>query len=184
MDIENLMDRYNNAIARIEREAEAQGIIVGNDIAQQIKKRVIETGEDAKGAAFTPYSDTQLPAFFYIGKSRTAAAEKRVQTKAKKKETLSYSDFRTTNNLNSDKKNFKFTGDMWRNFGVLGSRYENGIVTVEIGGQTPEAEKKIAVLSWQEGKNIADVADDEKAKALKGFTSWVQEIINEELRNG
>ena len=143
-------------------------------MAQLIKKRVIEQGKDANNSAFTPYSTAQMPSFFYYGKSRNASAEKAV--KAAKK--VSYKDFRSLNNLETDKKNFEFTGDMWRNFGVVSTRQENGIVKITIGGQSTDAQNKIDWLSAQENQSIIEPSASEIGVVNSIMSNWVNEIFD------
>jgi hypothetical protein len=183
MDIDEMIARLDDAASRINREAEKQCIVVVNDIAQLVKNRVIQSGKTADNGTFSPYSSKQLPAYFYFDKSRTASAEKTVRNKAKTKQTLSYKDFREVNNLETKTKNFEFSGDMWRHFGVVAHRYENGIATVEIGGQTTEAAKKIAVSGWKENQSIIAISETEKAEAQLSLTLWVENILEESLRS-
>jgi hypothetical protein len=177
MNIEELRAFLGEKAAIIERNVEQQSIIAANDLAQQIKLRVTNSGKDAQGGAFTPYSTTQMPSFFYFGKSRNASAEQRVQRSSKK--TLSYKDFRTLNGLETNKKNFEFTGDMWRNFGVVDTKYSNGIVSVTIGGTSDDAANKIAWLSAQEKNNIVEPNATEVQGFQDHLEDWIRVVLTD-----
>ena len=160
MSIDDAIDR----LTRIERnilnlpELSRQA---AQDLAQAVADRVIEEGKDYEGNDFSPYSKEPIPAFFYFNRSANQTGEAKVRAKAKKKEPVSYFDFRSFNNLPNNRKNFSFRNRMWRGFGVLEIGGFGGLLTVTLGGQNPEAAQKIEWNSEREGKNIIRPSADE-----------------------
>lgn len=133
----------------------------GGDLCALIADRIINTGKDSQGDFFTPYSQTKVPAYFYFNRSRSGGADARVRAAAKKREGLSYSDFRRLNNLPTDKKNFSFTNDMWRHFGVKKINKSPNGWKMTIGGLTTLAQNKIEWLSGQENQDIVQPTKQE-----------------------
>lgn len=136
------------------------------DLAADIANRVIETGEAADGARFTPYSEKPLPAFFYLNRSANTAGEAKVKQAIKKKEPVSYKQFRGFNNRPVDIKNFSFRNLMWKAFGTKSVQSSGGILVVTLGMNNPEAAKKLEYNNKREGKNIIEPSPDE-LKRLK-----------------
>ena len=114
-----------------------QATITGADAATWLRI-VLSKGERADGGKFSPYSTKGVAAFRYFGRSRNAAGERAVRDAAKKKQEVSYQDFRRMNGLGTSIKNFQFTGEMWSGFGVTDIRVISpGIAEVTIGGKMP-----------------------------------------------
>ena len=93
--------------------------VAANDLAALVTNRVVQKGENYLGSAFSPYSKNTVAAWRFWGKSRTQAAERKLRALSRAKGALSYEEFRSLNNLKTDKKNFEFTGEMWRKFGIV-----------------------------------------------------------------
>lgn len=178
MTLSELSQRIDTALDRIESEVEQQAAIAGSDLVALITNRVIQKGQNADGGNFSPYSTKEVPAFLFFNKSRNNSAEATVRKKAKKKEPISYKDFRELNNLNTNFKNFEFTGSMFRGFRLLKVEKTTTGVKITIGGSNPDSEKKIGWLSEQEGQSIIRPSSEEIAIVQKNLTAWVQGIIN------
>ena len=71
-----------------------QATITGADAAALVENRIVSKGERADGGKFSPYSTKGVAAFRYFGRSRNAAGERAVRDAAKKKQEVSYQDFR------------------------------------------------------------------------------------------
>lgn len=145
-----------------------QGDIIreGANLCADIAQRVINEGKDKDGNAFSAYSRRGVPAYWYFGRSLNASGESRVRAAAKRKEYVSYADFRTFNNRPIDKKNFSFSNEMWRNFGVLGVQYSGGVYVLQIGGKTRESADKIGWMAGQEGQSIIAPSKQELNRAV------------------
>ena len=178
MTLSDLQRRIDRALTRLDGEIEAQAAKAGGDLVALVAQRVVQTGKSADGAQFSPYSTTEVPAFFYFNRSRSAGAEAKVRAKAKKKEPISYREFRQINNLNPAPKNFEFTGDMWRNFGVLRVQRTPAGATVTIGGRKPDAEDKVTWNSEREGKSIIKPSPREIEIVTANLTRWAQNIVS------
>jgi hypothetical protein len=132
------------------------------DMAADIANRVINKGVAGDGKSFGGYSDKGVPAYLYFGRSVNASGEARVRAAAKKREMVSYRDFRVFNSRPVAFKNFSFTNDMWRGFGVLGVKtLARGVYEAELGGGTEDSEFRIAVNSAREKKSIIAPTVDE-----------------------
>lgn len=178
MTFTELQLRIDRMIQRFDTEIEAQAAIAGNDIVALVTNRVVQTGKDYAGGQFSPYSTNPVPAFFYFGRSRNAGGEAKVRTAAKKKQPISYKDFRAMNNLNTAPKNFEFTGAMWRGFGVQRVQRTPTGATVTIGGRNPDSENKISWMSDRENKSIIKPNAQELAIAQNNLNKWAQNVVN------
>ena len=152
--------------------------VLANDLQALVINRVIQDGENYKGQAFSTYSNNPVPAYKFWGKSRTQAAEKKVRDLSKKKERISYSDFRKLNNLKANRKNFEFTGEMFKKVGVLQTLKLPTGVRVIIGGTTSAAREKLQSNSEREGINILEASDAERQIAFDAAGQWMREQSN------
>lgn len=152
--------------------------VSGGDLCAAIADRVINEGRGANGQAFRPYSDRGVPAFFYFGRSRSAAGESRMRRAAKERKAVSYREFRAANNLPTGIKNFSFTNDMWRHFGVKGVKPSANGYTLTIGGTTPAAQNKIRWNSEKEGRSIIDPNPEEKGRIVAVIVETLKRAIN------
>jgi hypothetical protein len=174
-----LNNRIENALQFLEStEVERRAAVAGADLVALITSRVVQKGQTADGGSFSPYSTTPVPAWFYLGKSRTGSAEGRVKESAKKKEPISYKQFREINNLKTDKKNFEFTGTMWRGFGVVRVGRIGGNVRIVVGGKNDDSREKIEWLSDQENRDIIEPSPDEIGMVKKAIETWLINILN------
>lgn len=178
MTISELSARIDRAQVRLDTEIEAQAAIAGNDIVALVTNRVVQSGKASDDAPFTPYSTTELPAFFYFNKSRNAGGEAKVRAKAKKKEPISYKEFRALNSLNTSPKNFEFAGSMWRGFGVTKTQRTPSGAIVTIGGRNQDSEQKIEHNSAREGKSIIKPSAGEIAIVQATLNRWLNSVIN------
>jgi hypothetical protein len=145
----------------------------GADLCADIADRVINRGERGEGGKFSPYSTKEVPAFWYMGRSLNAQGEAKVKAKAKAKEGMSYKEFREANNRPTAFKNFSFSQEMWRGFGVKKVEATGGDYTLVIGGQTKESEEKIAWMSGQEKVSIIAPSEEEKRRLIQTLTNKV-----------
>ena len=178
MTLDEYINKLENALQQIEREGERQVAIAGADIAALVTNRVIQKGENADGGKFTPYSNTPVPAYWYIGKGRRNASDSAVKAKAKKGEKISYKEFRQLNGLNVAFKNFEFTGAMWRNFRVLRVEQSGFKFSAIIGGAIPMEQNKIDWLSKQEGRIIIEPNEKELQIVTANLTRWLNSLLN------
>jgi len=178
MTLSEFQQKIDRALNRIDSELETQVAVAGNDLVALITNRVVQRGETADGGSFTPYSTTEVPAFFYFNRGRTSSANSTAKQKAKKHEEISYKEWRGLNNLNTSPKNYEFTGEMWRGFGVKSiQRTANG-ATITIGGTTNTSEDRITWNSKQEGKSIIKPSKKEIEIVTANLNKWLNNVIN------
>ena len=178
MNLTEFDQKIERSINRIESELESQVAIAGNDLVALITNRVVQRGETADGGSFSPYSTPEVPAFFFANKSRTTSANTAIKQKAGKKETISYKEFRAINNLNTSPKNFEFSGEMWRGFGVTQIQRSPNGVTLSIGGKIKASEDRITWNSKQEGKSIIRPSKKELEIVTANLNRWLNSLIN------
>jgi hypothetical protein len=180
------IDELRNGIARAKAEIlaslEVEGARVGADAAALVEDRIVTKGEKNTGGNLSPYSTKPVPAFLYFGRSPNQAGDKAVRDRAKKREGVSYREFRALNGLNVSPKNLQFTGEMWQGFGVIGVRkIGEGIVEVEIGGKNPRSSLLLAAHSDRENTRITAPSDRELALIKTGIEQRLKAIIQRNL---
>lgn len=171
-NIQGQIERIEAIQQRLNGGAIQAVTVAAADLAADIANRVINDGENSEGGKFSAYSTKTVPAYFYFGRSRNAGGEAKVKAANKKKEGVSYKDFRQFNGLGTV-KNFSFTNAMWRGFGVKKVEYAPGFYTVTIGGKTKDSEDKIAWMSGQEGSSIIAPNQIEKGRAGISITKFI-----------
>lgn len=149
--------------------------VLANDLAALVTNRVVQKGENFRGGSFSRYSSKTVAAWRFWGQSRTQAAEKKVRSLSRAKGALSYKEFRELNNLNSTKKNFEFTGEMWRKFGIVKEKKTSTGFRISLGGTTPGAQNKIDENSEREGISIIEANENEKSKVEDTTLNWVEQ---------
>lgn len=180
------IEQYRAGIAAAKAEIlagmQVEGGRVGADTAALVEQRIISKGEKAEGGQLSPYSTKPVPAFLYFGKSRNQAGEKAVRDRAKKKQPISYREFRSLNGLNTTPKNLQFTGEMWQGFGVVSVReIRPGVVEVEIGGKNPRSRLLLSAHSVRERTEITAPSKAEVQMVKNGMQQRVSDIIRRNL---
>jgi len=174
MDIYDQIRRFDELSSYITNELPvfAQQV-AANDLAALVTNRVVQKGENYKGSPFSAYSTNTVAAWRFWGKSRTQAAEKRVRALSRARGALSYKGFRELNNLETSKKNFEFTGEMWRKFGIVRVDISGQRFTVSLGGTSPAAQDKIDENSAREGISIIEANEREEAIVQASVNGWL-----------
>lgn len=179
MTIREQIEAFEELIQFIENELPKYAeTVAASDLAALIANRVINRGENYKGASFKPYSANQIPAYRFWGKSRNQSAEREVRKRSRARGVLSYVEFRELNRLKANKKNFEFTGEMWRKFGVIRSTYSDGRFKITIGGQTPSVQLKIDENSDREGISIIEASQSEIDLITRTTQEWLTAQAN------
>ena len=173
--------QIDKAKAAIIAELPRQIQIAGADLAALVKQRVVQTGIDADGAAFSPYSDKQVPAYLYKGRSRSGGADAKITALASKGQRVSYKEFRAINGLNTNVKNFEFTGEMWRGAEVVPE--QNGAVSAAvITGNTQDVKDKLRYATEAEKISILKPNTQETAVVQANLQKWLTGLLNEILQ--
>lgn len=175
------MGSISEQIRRIEAiEAALRGglnstiVIAGADLCADIADRVINTGKGADGAAFSAYSEKKVPAFWYAGRSLNASGEAKIKAAQKKKEGVSYREFREFNNRPGSPKNFSFSNEMWRGFGVKEVAFNGSSYTLTIGGKNKDSSDKMGWMEGQEGRSIIAPNKAEIGRLLKTLIKQIE----------
>lgn len=181
------LDQFRQGIVRARAEIlsslQAEGGRAGADAAAMVEQRIVSKGEKAEGGQLSPYSTKPVPAFLYFGKSRNAAGEKAVRDRAKKRQGVSYRDFRALNGLNVTPKNLQFTGQMWQGFGITDVRViGEGIVEVTIGGKNPRSRLLLAAHSEREKTEVTSPSKAEIQLVKNGVEERLRAIIQRNLQ--
>lgn len=152
MSFLNFAEKIGLIIEDLNQNRERESLIIAKETLALVRLRIQNYGEDSEGQAFDLYSQAVLPKWFYKGKSLNKTSEDRVDNGAWM---LSYEEFREINNLRTDIKDFTFTGDMWRNVGVVSVEVSGASVSVAVGGQTTRAADLISYHSDKYGNLLA-----------------------------
>lgn len=100
-----------------------------------VRDRVINEGKKGDGSSLGKYSDTELPLFFYKGKSLNAGGDKAIEKAKKEGRGLSYEDFREANNRPTDHVTTNFSGQTWKDIGVVKQEVQGGIIITTVGAK-------------------------------------------------
>jgi hypothetical protein len=145
----------------------------GANLCADIADRVINKGVSADGTQFSAYSTKEVAAFRYLGRSLNAGGEAKIKAAAKKREGVSYREFRDYNNRETAFKNFSFTNEMWRGLGVKKATFTGGSYILVIGGKTKASEDKIDWMEGQEGKSIIEPNGIELNRLAKAISAYI-----------
>lgn len=150
-----------------------------------VRNRINNTGTLGNGNSMGGYSTTELPAFFFNGKSLNNSGDKFVEKAKKSGEKISYKEFREANNRPTDHVTLNFSGDMWKDIGVV-KEYVTGtkIVTV-IGAKNTKVRSKSGLTTdtIMEGHNahygdFLEVSNDEENKLATTYDALLQDLID------
>lgn len=181
--LDDQLTKLNGVIQTLKADiAQKAAQISGNDLVALITTRIIQTGRDEKGQSFTPYSTRPMNANKLIGKSRRDTADRKITALAKVGGLISYKDFRELNGLKTDKKNFEFTGEMFRQFGVVDFSGSGGEFIVLLDGKSNESKRKLARAAKLEGGSIVEASKQELALLERLLISYIDNLINDALK--
>lgn len=182
MNLTGFQQGLKKAKHEIQSALQGEGAKAGADAAALIEDRIVTKGEKNNGQKFSPYSNKEVPAFLYFGKSRNGAGESAVKKAAKDKQGVSYSDFRRFNGLNTNVKNFQFTGEMFQNFGVRSVRViGQGIIEIEIGGKNARSNLLLKAHSEREDSELTAPSKNEVQLVVNGIQERIKTIINRNI---
>ena len=182
MNLDDLRQGIKKAQDQIIGALQSEAATAGADAAALIENRIVSKGERNDGQKFSPYSTKGVPAFLYFGRSRNGAGEASVKKAAKEKRGVSYSDFRRLNGLNTNVKNFQFTGEMFQGFGVRSVKVlGQGIVEIEIGGKNARSNLLLKAHSEREGSELTQPSQTEVDLVSKGISERIKLIINRNI---
>ena len=165
-------------VEELNAQREDNTILIADELIKQVRTRVLDKKVDADGSAFGQYSQALLPQWFFYGKSIVDGAEDELRAGPW---FVSYAKFRELNNRDSGDINFYFTGDLWRNTGVVQVQNDADVTTVTIGGQDARSQD---ILAWQEPRygNIIEASEEEREFAQEAHRERIFGTINRFLQ--
>lgn len=151
------------------------------DAKALIQHRIQEQGLNAEGQAFSSYSKTKLPLYFFDGKGNKKA--QKALTKAQKLENaegLSYEEWRRLNGRQTSHKDFTFTrggAGMFGSTGVVSEVSSDGRIRVTVGGKDLFTQQKLDWNSEDEGTDLLDLTKKERALLAEKLNHFFQSLI-------
>jgi len=177
MDLTEFIQRLKLVANELQANREAESVQIGREAMALVRLRVQNDKENAQGASFGGYSTTKLPKYFFTGKSMSAAAEAKVKKRGAK---MSYEEFREDNNLETDAKDFTFSGEMWRDTGVSEVNNTADTTTVIIGG-TSERSRLLLGYNTERDGDILELSESEIDFVVDAHRERVLKVINKNL---
>lgn len=174
MNLDDLLARVDGLIVALEDGLRKEVETIGTDAAALVITRVSETGLDANGAKFKPYTpEYERYKRFASSASRKEGAKKKAARKtapaSKEKPVGRYRGF----------VDFTLTGQMLSSIGLQETKAENGGIKVIVGGRDVETRKKMEgndnnrlgwfSLSVSEQETLADQSQVRINKFIERF---------------
>lgn len=142
-------------------------------------KNISQLSENLSKAIQTIKDESQRQMVIYAGDLSGDISDRVINTQRDNKGSLfskyseAYKKVRDKKNYTNARKNFKFTGQMWSQFGVTGSTQKS----VFIGGKSSDSKDKIEKNTDREGELIIDASPKELKKLEEKFRNWVLSIL-------
>lgn len=176
--LSEIRSKIQRARAAMLSDFRSEALAAGADAAALVETRIVHTGKKSDGTPLSPYSTKEAPAFFYFNRSRNNAGEKAVRSRAKRRESISYKQFRALNGLNTGNKNLEFTGEMWQGFGVTGvTIIRPGVAEVQIGGKNARTRALLGYHSTAENTDIAEPSAQEVSQVQAAIAERLSKLI-------
>ena len=167
--LDNLIANYDSVIAKLceTMALEAQAIII-----DRIQKYGI-TGRR--------YSANPLPVFFFEGRELNSPGAALLKRKDKRKEGVSYEEWRKANGLQTDHIDLSFSNRMWEKLVIVGTFKEGDVVKTIIAGGDQSTKDKLKWNTERFGEFLT--LDESEETALKErFSKLYDEIIEMYLK--
>ena len=166
----------------------------GFDIAAIVSERVIQKSVSGDGGHFSAYSTDPMLTSGTTVKSKRVWNEK-AGSKAKRRDLKwvtiqkggknirlfelegGYAELRRLEGFSNRYKNFWFTSEMWRGFGLKQATKSSQGFKLVYGGKTSEAQKKMNWNSEREGKNILDMTTGEETEISNNVSKWIDKML-------
>lgn len=177
MDLKQFVERLRLVANELQANREVESVQIGREAMALVRLRVQNDKEDADGNSFGGYSQAVVPKQFFYGKSLSAAAENKVRSRQHR---MSYEEFREDNNLETDAKDYTFSGEMWRGTGVSDVQNTANTTTVSIGGTSERSKKLIGYHTERDG-NILALSEKEITFIVDAHRERVLKVINKNL---
>ncbi len=180
--------RMTKTIGDMEKDRSKMMVYIGTEARKLIFERVHDTGVDAKGQKYAPYSTR--PMLTNCSTMILSACSKVAGSKEKRKELKwvtvrghklfelpgGYKEFRQLHGRQTDHVDFSFTGKMWNNINLISSTNEHQQGVVIIGARTDEEKKKLEGNTKRKG-DILDLSNKELTYLSEKYKVNTLEII-------
>ncbi len=177
MDLIEFVQRLRLVANELQANREAESVQIGREAMALVRLRVQNDKENAQGTSFGGYSQAVVPKQFFYGKSLSAAADRKVRSRTGR---MSYEEFREDNNLETDAKDFTFSGEMWRDTGVSEVNNTADTTTVIIGG-TSERSRLLLGYNTERDGDILELSESEIDFVVDAHRERVLKVINKNL---
>ena len=195
MTIEELDNRFDKII----EETNALGTImvqIASSALTMVRDRVIETGENAEGSKYDPYSTT--PMLANCSSMNVAACGTVAGSKEKRKDLKwvtikrggrniklfeipgGYKQFRELHGKQTGFVDFSFSGRMWANIQIVSDNSEHNSGVARISAASEENQKKLAGNTKKRGP-ILKLSQSEISTLGKDYNTHVMQIIEKYL---
>lgn len=164
-----------------ELDQEIPALLLEQEITAKslVQDRIQEKGLNAQGKKLGDYSNTKVPAFWFIGKG-SRATDAKLKVLSDEGKYISYSDFRKLDGKQEGYVDLTFTGQMWRETGLTKQNVSQKQAVIVIG-QTTKRSEDIAKYNEERYGNFLELSDEELLIITEDMKSGVEEIINKNL---
>lgn len=111
MTLQEFISSLEKVKSELELTVRNQAAALAVSALSLIKNRIIQTQTDEKGQPFDAYSSKEYNVSLYEARVLNRAG---FESLKKRKKKASYYEFRVSQGLTNERKNFEFSGQMWR----------------------------------------------------------------------
>jgi hypothetical protein len=176
MPIGQITLSLKSSLSRLQANRASEAVRIAWDGMALSIRRVQQTGKDSDGQSFPDYSKKQVPKYFFYGRSRSAGAESKVRNA--KLPTLSYTDFREANNLQTKHKDFTFTGQTLRETHVKIESNTGSTTTVSMNARTERSAKILEYHAEKYGGSLLRSSTAEFQMIVQAWETRTLRAIN------
>jgi hypothetical protein len=148
LELQQFLQQSRNFVRDIEEKLPNAVTAAAIEAASEIDRRITESGQNSSGAQLGDYTDGV------------------------------YKQKRQKRGLTTAYVNLQFTGDMWRDVGVIDTKTQGNITTATIGARFKDADDKLFFNSVRYNDGILELNQQEAANAAEVIDDAMQEIIN------
>jgi len=175
--MQQLVDFLDRLIDETAQSIAPFAVKAANDTVVLVKNRVLNQKTKADGSSTGRYSTTPVPKYFLYGRSTSQGAEKKVR--ASKNPYESYSFLRSANNLQTEAKDYSFSGRMWAETGVVSESSTDSSIEVVIGGQSPYAQRLLLLNAERDDVHLLELSQQENTLMTTSVNErWAQLITD------
>jgi len=180
MTPEEVQQQMTSLLTNFNTEAAKALLSVAMNGVVYTKERVQEKGVKTDGTSFKGYSVNPLPLYFHEKQATSSQMTRLKQNKKYKKDGLSYLDFRRETGKQVGFKDLTFSGDMWRQTGIVQETSQSGNIQIVVGGLTEEAKQKHAWMTRQQGDYL-NLTDQELNLQKQDLQEEIDSIVKKYL---